>query len=367
MTNSLLNRVMVSVLIALVLTGACFGGPISSLDDVAYWVGSGTNRAALLLDWDGESTGDQSLAWGYRWDGVATGEDLLKDVLAADARLFAKISAGGPQGIAIYGLGYDSNNDGQFALSDGTPFDADGIAISDPVDGATSSDSNDIYKEGWFLGFWRVGTSTTSPWEGGSWVGAGSGVGGISLVDGHWTSLAFTTDTFSQTAFAENPFSAELPVPDVDFDADHDVDGNDFLVWQRGFGITAGGTHEQGDANHDYRVEDVDFDLWASQFGSWAGGGVLRRPIAAIPEPNCLGLALFAASLWLCLRSKEVRSSATDRTLIDLKLARILPRRLLSASCGQTEVCRGVGSGCSAGLELPRSRLPANRQLFCER
>ena len=101
------------------------GGPVTTFDDITFWVGSGGNRAAMVIDWDDASAADESLAWGYRWDGTATGEDMLLKVLEADTRLFAKLSAPSAAGVSLYGLGYDHNDDCQFAISDGTTFDAE--------------------------------------------------------------------------------------------------------------------------------------------------------------------------------------------------------------------------------------------------
>ena len=40
--------------------------------DIQLWAGTGANEAAMVIDWnDGKS--DESLVWGYRWDGSATG------------------------------------------------------------------------------------------------------------------------------------------------------------------------------------------------------------------------------------------------------------------------------------------------------
>ena len=245
-----------------------------------------------MIDWDGESSVDQSLAWGYRWDGAATGEDFLRAVLAADSRLYAKISPGGLSGIAVYGVGYDQNDDCQFAIDDGTTFDADGINISSPADLAASVDQDDLYREGWFLGFWLVGTATTNPYSGGTWSWASTGVSNINLTDNAWTSLAYTTDTFSTTAFAENPISAELPNPSADFDLDDDVDGIDFLSWQRGFGITSGAHHGQGDANCNQAIEDADLQIWEENFGTSA---VLSHSHAVgyhVPEPQSMVLLM---------------------------------------------------------------------------
>lgn len=54
-----------------------------TVDDPVYWVGSGSDTAILVVDFlDGN--GSSSFAWGYLFDGVATGEDMLNAVAAAD-------------------------------------------------------------------------------------------------------------------------------------------------------------------------------------------------------------------------------------------------------------------------------------------
>jgi hypothetical protein len=60
-----------------------------------------------------------------------------------------------------------------------------------------------------------------------------------------------------------------IPVPveeNADFDGDGDVDGRDFLTWQRGFGITGAATLSQGDANDDGNVDADDLAIWQSQY-----------------------------------------------------------------------------------------------------
>lgn len=66
----------------------------------------------------------------------------------------------------------------------------------------------------------------------------------------------------------------------ADFDADGDVDGRDFLVWQRSFGVAAGADPSDGDADGDGAVSAADLAVWRSQFGSQ-----LNAPGAAVPEP----------------------------------------------------------------------------------
>jgi hypothetical protein len=85
-----------------------------------------------------------------------------------------------------------------------------------------------------------------------------------------------------------------------DFDSDGDVDGNDFLVWQGGFGIPSGATSADGDADSDGDVDGNDFLIWQSNFGASAEGGtshVTVPELATLP----LGVAcLIFAGLTVC-------------------------------------------------------------------
>lgn len=77
---------------------------------------------------------------------------------------------------------------------------------------------------------------------------------------------------------------------DGDADRDGDVDGADFLAWQRGFGA-ADADWSDGNFDADATADADDLALWESNFGG-------RNPIAAIPEPaSSLGLALGAVLL----------------------------------------------------------------------
>ncbi|MGO8676767.1 MAG: hypothetical protein ACLQVX_12960 [Limisphaerales bacterium] len=70
-----------------------------SLDAIQLWAGSGTNRAALVIEWSTPEIltdttvpapiADKTLVWGYRFDATnATGTQMLRAILAADPRLY---------------------------------------------------------------------------------------------------------------------------------------------------------------------------------------------------------------------------------------------------------------------------------------
>jgi hypothetical protein len=77
------------------------------------------------------------------------------------------------------------------------------------------------------------------------------------LRNGEWSAL--TEATFTPVGAAN-----------ADFDADGDVDGNDFLRWQQGLGAAGNATAEDGDADGDQDVDGDDLAAWKEQFGSEA-------------------------------------------------------------------------------------------------
>jgi len=81
---------------------------------------------------------------------------------------------------------------------------------------------------------------------------------------------------------------AAVVFDEADFDEDGDVDGDDFLAWQTGFGTETGAQKSDGDANGDGAVDGNDFLIWQTQFGNTAGDG----SSTAVPEPAAVGLLL---------------------------------------------------------------------------
>ena len=56
--------------------------------------------------------------------------------------------------------------------------------------------------------------------------------------------------------------------PSADFDSSDEVDGRDFLIWQRNVGKYGGALQSDGDANTDTDVDGDDFVVWQSQYGT---------------------------------------------------------------------------------------------------
>jgi pectinesterase len=92
-----------------------------------------------------------------------------------------------------------------------------------------------------------------------------------------------------------NPIITELLDPSADFDGDGDIDGRDFLVWQRGFGLGAQTDNSLGDANFDGDIDELDLAVWQKQFGEPA------PELTAVPEPSAgvlCSLAVLVYCFW---------------------------------------------------------------------
>ena len=86
----------------------------------------------------------------------------------------------------------------------------------------------------------------------------------------------------------------QLVVDSADFDADGDIDGRDFLLWQRGFGTVApNATKSDGDADNDLDVDGDDLAIWQNQYGQPAPlvAGENLAAIAALNEPVAVSAA----------------------------------------------------------------------------
>ncbi|QEG36386.1 glycoside hydrolase family 5 protein [Bythopirellula goksoeyrii] len=78
-------------------------------------------------------------------------------------------------------------------------------------------------------------------------------------------------------------------VDSADFDADNDVDGNDFLIWQRNY--LTGDTLAEGDANSDGLVNEVDLAIWQNQYGMISS---TANALETVPEPYALTHMVFS-------------------------------------------------------------------------
>lgn len=196
----------------LVLGGLAVLSPLSSqaqvvtdFGDIQFWAGSGSNQAALVIDWNNGASID-TYVWGFRWSGVATTLDMLNAIQAADPGF-----AWNPHpdfSNAVYSLYYDADGDGG------------GYVLSPPgVETGTANDADDLYREGWFSGFWNFsfnapGSPGDNPYDGGNWQVSFDAINERQLFDGSWDGFAydanFTFDDVPGTGAAAVPEPASL-------------------------------------------------------------------------------------------------------------------------------------------------------------
>lgn len=90
---------------------------------------------------------------------------------------------------------------------------------------------------------------------------------------------------------------AGVPMDNANFDGDDDVDGDDFLIWQRNFNSAGGLT--QGDANGSGFVDSADLAIWEDQYGMT---GLLTAVSTTVPEPNTALLLLLSTTCLMVRR-----------------------------------------------------------------
>ncbi len=110
----------------------------------------------------------------------------------------------------------------------------------------------------------RDATYFISP-PGGKWDGGDSGIYVVEMLPQQ------VADEAGKPVATGVLGSFQFVTENADFDSDGDVDGFDFLAWQRGFGTTAPNAEKgDGDADDDFDVDGTDLTVWENQFGSGA-------------------------------------------------------------------------------------------------
>ena len=173
-----------------------------SFSDIQNWTGIGSNEAALVIDWfDGKTP--ESLVWGYRFNGTATGLQMIQAIDAADPRLDVFYAYGGG---FVYGIGYDLDNEGG-TFTPGTP----GYG----TETGSASDPNDHYAEGAFTKYWAYVTTDTDPYgsDGDTWTYSSVGAGDRTLVNGSWDGYSISDANFNYTDPAFPAPAAAVPEP----------------------------------------------------------------------------------------------------------------------------------------------------------
>lgn len=98
--------------------------------------------------------------------------------------------------------------------------------------------------------------------------------------------LGDTPNGLIDSLFSINTFQTTETLAS-DHDLDGDVDGNDFLIWQRSFGSSG----QNGDADSNGEVNNLDLSIWQSQYGMDV---VSLQQAVGVPEPTTNSLVIIA-------------------------------------------------------------------------
>jgi hypothetical protein len=171
-----MKKIIILALSSVVLSGVA---QAFSFADVTNWTGTGSNQAILVMDFN-DGINPQSYAWGYRWDGTATGADMIAAIDAADSRLVTDRPDFG-WGVFLNSAQYDANGDGAFEHV-----------------GAE-------YPSGWWS-YWTA--------EGGnSWTEVSFGMSARTLVNGSWDGWSYVVGSNTETAPSDPVAAGAVPEP----------------------------------------------------------------------------------------------------------------------------------------------------------
>lgn len=221
----------------------------ATFDDIIYWVGTGSNKAAFVVQWNDGKNPD-ALVWGFKWDGTATGEDMLRAIAKADKRLYSLLYYSGPNlGTAIGGLGFDLDGQGTVGLyNNGNTtyplYPVDGVINTSAYDfdNYTAIDSNDHWGSGWYTGYWSYWVKDPTDTDFGySGLGASSRI----LENGSWDVWNFNPN------FESFPISSTLTPVSV-YSSQADFTKGYFMVNEEWFGHTNGSVNFVGDNGQVY-------------------------------------------------------------------------------------------------------------------
>ena len=238
-----------------------------SLDDIPLWTGSGTNRAALVVEWSVPESltnssvpipvADKTLVWGYRFNGSPTGTQMLEAILATDPKLY--VVADETYGTFLEGIGYNLSGNNLIGITDGTVtnFITNGFLTTATVnvDAAAPLSPGDLFWSGYYGPNWEPWTEAgdaggflsspnrganaywladdpTMPYSGthGQWEYSEVGLDSLTLTNGSWIGFSVAAGEYeSDTSAPYNLHKHAPPSPDGTYTA-YVCHSNDFAV-----------------------------------------------------------------------------------------------------------------------------------------
>lgn len=216
--------------------------------------------------------------------GIGASEGVTWKAVASTASIDARVNASVGLSTPVYNTraaGLEKVADGFVDLWDTTIDNFpkyDEFGNENPIDAWTGSNA---------VGLRAAGSTLGDP-SGTAWCGRPT------LLNSQWLSI-LQPNTLTQLPLYALSEALTVPEIDADFDTDFDIDGTDFLLWQRG----------NGDSDGNGTTDSVDLANWQSQYqaGSLSASQAALSTVS-VPEPT--GLLL----LTLALVTVVVRRSA---------------------------------------------------------
>ncbi len=215
-----------TLLLPLLTLGLILGHPTPSaasttFDSINFWTGTGTNRAAMVIQWNDGST-PTSMVWGYRWSGEATGIDMLKAIAGStvsrrdgQTTFMPDPSTGADPRLALSLINYSFGNAVEALVF------TDRAVVRTQNDWSTGyweysiyggTFDYDLYDANWeYVGEETYSQTGTYTYSNVNWFSSPIGVSDRILVDGSWDAFSFAAD-FTSTPVVE-PALALPPSP----------------------------------------------------------------------------------------------------------------------------------------------------------
>lgn len=204
-----------------------------TFDMIQFWAGEGENRAALVVQFNDDRE-KNALVFGYRWNGQATGSDMIKAVAKAHPHLYTLMqytnvsSPTDPNGgYTINGFGWDFDDDGDIRLIDtghgNQEYTSEDGFFEHPrgykpgqggssdydYDNWKAGDTDDFWGAGWYQSYWSYWVKEG---EAASFGYSSLGASGRVLQNNSWDGWNFSIDMMPSNW--KNFAAAPAPIPD---------------------------------------------------------------------------------------------------------------------------------------------------------
>lgn len=190
-------RKTIAALLALPVTCLHAQTLVNSFNDIQFWAGTGTNRAAMVIQWPDQAN-PAGVVWGYRWNGESTAQQMIF-ALAGSLPGGPAPAQGSDSRLEFELLYYGAGLNDYFV--DVIRFNQVGLGSSwtgtqRVMPGYDGVDFNALY--------YRYGTSA---WTSALFTQASSGPAGIPLRDGTWIGWVYTDGNDTELPFVQ-PYAA---------------------------------------------------------------------------------------------------------------------------------------------------------------